>query len=88
MVINYYGFIYLLFSYLMSRLSTRVIRIDKDEEDPIGFSICGGNRIGIFVKNLSTASVAEGLKNGDRLLSVRKLLDRLFFFLLPWRYLN
>lgn len=56
--------------YFVTRLSTRIIRIVKDKEDPIGFDICGGNKIGIYVKNLSPASVSEGLKIGDRLMSV------------------
>ena len=50
--------------------SSRTINISKQPQEPLGFGICGGNRIGIFVKDLNSTSEAAGMKMGDRLLSV------------------
>lgn len=50
--------------------TTRVIRMEKHATDIIGITITGGNKVGIFVKELAPDSVAElsGLKVGDRIL--------------------
>lgn len=50
--------------------------MEKHATDIIGITITGGNKVGIFVKELAPDSVAElsGLKVGDRILHVRSRL--------------
>lgn len=50
----------------------RTVRINKTEQDFLGFHICGGNKVGIFVNEVSRGSPADlaGLKVGDKLLHV------------------
>lgn len=54
------------------RSTIRTVRINKTEDEPLGFRICGGNKIGIFVSGVTKESPAEiaGLQVGDKIVQV------------------
>ncbi len=58
------------------RTTHRVLRLEKMSSEPMGFDICGGNKVGIFVKEINEGSMAAlgGMKVGDRLLYVSQIL--------------
>ena len=52
-----------------------MLRLEKAGMDPLGFDVCGGNKVGIFVKEVKDGSMAAlgGMKVGDRILYVRHI---------------
>ena len=54
------------------RTTHRVLRLEKSESQPLGFDVCGGNKVGIFVKDIKDGSMAAlgGMRVGDRILYV------------------
>ena len=53
-----------------------MLRLEKKAHEPLGFEICGGNKVGIFVKEIREGSMAAlgDIKVGDRILYVSFVL--------------
>ena len=58
-----------------------MLRLEKTAKDPLGFNVCGGNKVGIFIKEIKDGSMASlgGMKVGDRILYVRLSLSLCYF---------